>query len=93
MTHREQRISLTYRSIATFIDAQGVITGQGARKVQPGSAERGCQGEAGGGGDGDAPVSQYDQLLSAFGDENRSSKFDWEKSYGDGFDIINFKLV
>ena len=32
------------------------------------------------------------RLLEAFAKENHNIDFDWEKYYGSGFDIINFKI-
>eukprot|EP01041_Mallomonas_annulata_P006185 gene6185-12529_t len=36
---------------------------------------------------------EYLTLLKAFSEENRSAHFDWEKSYGKGFDILDFKGI
>ena len=156
LAHNEQRISLTFRTIATFVDAAGRITGQGARdadtsKVTDPSADHKANHEADtvtetvtesqdekeekrgsacacacGGGDstqekqtsvshnninsgGDntsteekeeeveedanSIVAQSHALLLAFSEENKTCKFDWERRYGPGFDIINFAFV
>ena len=29
------------------------------------------------------------RLLVAFGEENHESRFDWEKAYGEGFDVLS----
>ncbi|KAL6238300.1 hypothetical protein BDW75DRAFT_201944 [Aspergillus navahoensis] len=76
-----QRISLTFRNIGTFLDPAGdTIWGQGAVSK--------CQGEA-------RPVihgnaEETERLVRAFGEENRSTDFDWDAVYGKGFDIVNF---
>lgn len=41
----EQRISLTFRTIATFIDATGRVTGQGARRKQEKEVQGGSIGD------------------------------------------------
>ena len=76
----EQRISLTFRTIATYLDASGKITGQGARKSENIESDQ-------------DEVAQTDALLCGFGAENKSSRFDWEDHYGQGFDIVNFVFV
>ncbi|KZT01997.1 uncharacterized protein LAESUDRAFT_745230 [Laetiporus sulphureus 93-53] len=76
----EERISLTFRHIGTFLSADGaLIWGQGAR----GKTREDAQPVVRGG-----PESE--QLLIAFGEENHSSSFDWESAYGRGFDVLNF---
>lgn len=73
------RISLTFRYIGTFISSDETrIWGQGARN----KAKE------------DAGLVVYDEgevgrLLLAFGLENQRSDFNWDKSYGDGFDILH----
>lgn len=99
----EQRISLTFRTIATFVDAAGNITGQGARRAGSDHSDI-VSSAAGSELEEDStlvatdtfssgPESQSQALLLAFGEENKSSKFDWEKGYGQGFDIVNFSFV
>jgi len=74
------RISLTFRRIGTFLDrGNTVIWGQGAT-----SKTR----------DGACPVingqtPEAVRMLQAFGTENHSSEFDWEKHYGVGFDVLH----
>jgi alkylated DNA repair dioxygenase AlkB len=66
-----QRISLTFRNIATFMDSSGKLFGQGA------------------------PTGEYindaDQMLIAFGIENKSYNYDWDEVYGAGFHSVNFE--
>lgn len=80
-----ERISLTFRSISTFLsvddeDASRIwIWGQGAT----GKTRTEAQLATSGGEDAA-------RLLNAFGEENRMSDFDWEKAYGEGFDVLHF---
>ena len=80
--HGGERISLTFRSIATFRNSKGQLFGQGARRDRAGkgAAERDERGEA-------------ERMLQAFGQENRRSDFDWDEYYGSGFDVLNFKIL
>lgn len=66
-----ERISLTFRNIATFIDTNGKLFGQGAPK-------------------GNA-INDADQMLIAFGIENKSCNYEWEEVYGNGFHSLNFE--
>lgn len=76
----ERRISLTFRTIATFRNRRtGELSGQGARSRKV---------------EGDDEQKQQVDLLVAFSAENKTgSQFDWNEHYGRGFDILNFKLV
>jgi hypothetical protein len=38
-------------------------------------------------------MSETEQLVQAFAEENRSSVFDWDRHYGKGFDVINMSLL
>jgi hypothetical protein len=38
-------------------------------------------------------VKQAEKLIWAFGEENQDPEFDWEKWYGEGFDVLHFKSV
>jgi hypothetical protein len=33
---------------------------------------------------------EAERLLAALGAENHQSEFDWEKAYGEGFDVLHF---
>lgn len=96
--YNEQRISLTFRTIATFVSPTGIIFGQGAKTkvstvnprpvpdiaavVSPEEDER-------------KKAEQSDEcirLLKAFSVENRSAHFDWDLYYGEGFDVMNFHI-
>jgi alkylated DNA repair dioxygenase AlkB len=65
-----QRISLTFRNIATFMDSNGKLFGQGAP-------------------DGEY-INDADQMLIAFGVENKSYNYEWNEVYGKGFHSLNF---
>lgn len=75
-----ERISITFRHIATFMEEdKRKIWGQGARgktKATAGTIPR-----------GDTP--EMEAMIQAFGKENHQSDFDWDAEYGKGFDVIN----
>ncbi|KAJ1450935.1 hypothetical protein M885DRAFT_530973 [Pelagophyceae sp. CCMP2097] len=75
-----ERVSLTFRCVATFRDENGNLFGQGARRKALGGADA-SDADA----DSDAEVAR---LLRAFRRENRSPDFDWDASYGKGFDVV-----
>lgn len=82
----EQRISITFRSIATFITPDGKLYGQGAR----------CKTRAALNQHTTPSTSNADDeaaMLAAFAAENKDADFDWDKHYGQGFDAINFKIL
>ncbi|KAK0923145.1 hypothetical protein LTR57_007175 [Friedmanniomyces endolithicus] len=82
--YKGQRISLTFRHIATFLDAEGkVIWGQGAV-----GKTRKCA----------RPVVSRDKveserLVRAFGPENAASGIEWGAVYGVGSDVLHLGLV
>jgi len=100
--YNEQRISLTFRSIATFISPDGAIFGQGAKnKAVPdilrpvpdltnhAAASRAVHFK-------ETELQQEmesAELLKAFSVENRSALFDWDAYYGKGFDVVNFNII
>jgi nicotinamidase-related amidase/alkylated DNA repair dioxygenase AlkB len=76
-----QRISLTFRNIGTFIDpVANTIWGQGAVSKTLEQARAVTHGD---------PI-ETEQLIGAFGQENRATEFDWDAVYGGGFDVVNF---
>jgi len=76
-----ERISLTFRHIGTFLSAdQTKIWGQGAKGKTQEEARTVVNG-----------TKESADLIWAFGLENRLSNFDWNRSYGAGFDVLNFK--
>lgn len=74
-----ERISLTFRRIGTFLTAdESFIYGQGAKgktREQQRPVVNGTEEAA--------------KLIEAFGAENHDSKFDWDKGYGEGFDVLH----
>lgn len=73
-----ERISLTFRDIATFLNKEGeLIWGQGAVS----KTRNGARAVT----DGDEKASR--ELLYAFGMENQHTTFDWDGFYSQGFDI------
>ncbi len=91
--HDGERISLTFRSIATYRDSRGQLFGQGARRKSPGAR---AQDRAARDGSGDSEMAERreaERMLEAFGLENRQSDFDWDGCYGEGFDVLNFKIL
>lgn len=89
----EQRISLTFRKISTFLTSDGLIIGQGAKKEiidsKMGLKDNEEENEFHEEGQNEETI----ELLKAFSVENRSAKFDWDFYYGKGFNTLNFKLI
>lgn len=76
-----QRISLTFRHIGTFLDSNGTtIWGQGALSKTQDQAGIVIHGNP----------ARAEEMIRAFGQENRSTEFDWDAVYGVGFDVVNF---
>ncbi|KAH7324474.1 hypothetical protein B0I35DRAFT_424269 [Stachybotrys elegans] len=74
------RISLTFRQIGTFLSAdEKIIWGQGATGKTRAEAQPVINGQS----------AEAVRMLQAFGTENHSSTFDWEKHYGKGFDVLH----
>jgi nicotinamidase-related amidase/alkylated DNA repair dioxygenase AlkB/glutathione S-transferase len=74
------RISLTFRHIATFVDAkQAVIWGQGATAKQARDAADVVSGDD----------EEVERLVRAFGRENHDAGFEWEEGYGGGWDVVH----
>lgn len=72
------RISLTFRNIATFIDSDGKISGQGARKDLTSEIDE---------------ATEALNMLKAFSKENCEHNFDWDENYGCGFNSIGFSVI
>jgi nicotinamidase-related amidase/alkylated DNA repair dioxygenase AlkB len=76
------RISLTFRNIGTFLDADSrLIWGQGATSK--------LRAEANDTINDDEDKTQ--EIINAFGLENQSTEFDWDAVYGGGFDVLHFR--
>lgn len=74
------RISLTFRNIGTFLSKeQTLIWGQGATGKVRDDARPVINGQG----------PEAIKMLKAFGTENHASKFDWDASYGKGFDVLH----
>ncbi|RJE21670.1 isochorismatase family [Aspergillus sclerotialis] len=81
MAYGGQRISLTFRHIGTFLDPNGTtIWGQGAISKTQDQAGIVIHGDP----------ARTEEMIRAFGQENRSTEFDWDGVYGAGFDVVNF---
>lgn len=83
LAYSGERISLTFRRISTFLDRdQKLIWGQGATGKTRDTARAILNGQS----------AEAVSMIRAFGAENRSSSFDWEKHYGRGFDVLHMPL-
>ena len=80
-----ERISLTFRHIGTFVDAEKrTIWGQGASSKTKEHAKTLSVGQK--------AEKEGERMIVAFGKENhQGAGFDWDAWYGDGFDVINFE--
>lgn len=75
-----QRISLTFRLISTFLTKDLLhIYGQGATSKTAHSPALITIG----------PSEEAQAMINAFGVENRCSDFDWEETYGAGFNVLH----
>ena len=75
-----ERISLTFRTISTFLTAdEGLIYGQGAKGKTRDEARPVVRGGP-----------EAERLIVAFGAENHQSDFDWDANYGEGSDVLHF---
>ncbi|TFK46401.1 hypothetical protein OE88DRAFT_1667756 [Heliocybe sulcata] len=75
-----ERISLTFRNIGTFLTAdEAYIYGQGGKGKTKDDQRLVVNG-----------TEEAERLIQAFGAENHESNFDWEASYGQGFDVLHF---
>jgi len=80
-----ERISFTFRHIGTFINPiNNTIWGQGATGKEKSGARKLLSGlEA---------EKKGEEMIRAFGQENhRSTDWDWDEWYGQGFDVVNFE--
>jgi len=80
LSHGGARISLTFRQIGTFLDANNtLIWGQGAKGKTRAEANPVVNGQ----------TPNAVKMLQAFGRENHASEFDWNAMYGCGFDVLH----
>lgn len=76
------RISLTFRSIGTFLDNDSrLIWGQGATSKDRTNAKDVINDDE----------EKTEEMIHAFGKENHSTEFDWKAIYGAGFDVLHFR--
>jgi nicotinamidase-related amidase/alkylated DNA repair dioxygenase AlkB len=76
------RISLTFRHIGTFLDAQNrTIWGQGATSQAQHDAQDVINDDE----------EENEKMVRAFSRENHNPDFDWDEWYGDGFDVLHFR--
>ena len=83
---RSPRNSLTFHHIDTFLTTppqSPAGQGQGQTKTTA-HILTGRDGQDTRGGEG------AERLLAEFGAENHESEFDWEMTYGQGFDVLDF---
>lgn len=77
-----ERISLTFRLIDTFLTEDGkMIYGQGATGKTREEAKPIIIG-----------TTEAEKLIQAFSEENQRSDFDWDASYGMGYDVLHFNV-
>lgn len=75
-----ERISITFRRIETFVDLSTQrIWGQGAKQKEKAAAGRILNRDH----------AEMESMIEAFGKENHQPEFDWDKEYGQGFDVID----
>ena len=80
MAYAGSRISLTFRNVGTYLDADGrYIWGQGATCKSIEEKKKTINGDE----------KMAEMMIRAFSQENRSSTFDWDRVYGPGFDILH----
>ncbi|CUS10483.1 unnamed protein product [Tuber aestivum] len=82
LSYNGERISLTFRQIATFLSSdEKTIYGQGATSKSKDEPREVINGEG----------PEAERLLEAFGSENQQSDFDWDTYYGTGSDVLHLK--
>jgi hypothetical protein len=76
-----ERISLTFRTIATYMSPDGCMYGQGAKsKSYPSMKDSNMNTK-------EDSEEERIQLYTAFSAENRLAGFDWDEYYERGFDV------
>ncbi|KAG0633309.1 hypothetical protein HOY80DRAFT_1064349 [Tuber brumale] len=82
LSYSGERISLTFRQIATFLSSdEKTIYGQGATSKSEHEPREVINGEG----------PEAEKLLEAFGSENHQTDFDWDAYYGAGSDVLHLK--
>lgn len=83
LAYNGERISLTFRHIATFLSKdEQKIWGQGARAKSSEDAHPIINGAS----------EATENLIQAFGTENQRNDVDWETCYGSGFDVLHMQV-
>jgi nicotinamidase-related amidase/alkylated DNA repair dioxygenase AlkB len=81
-SHNGIRISLTLRHIGTFLDSkESTIWGQGATTEERRDAADVINGDE----------EEAKRIITAFSRENHDPDFDWDKWYGEGFDVLHLQ--
>jgi hypothetical protein len=80
-----ERISLTFRSISTFVK-NGRLFGQGAKCKTIDELDSESESKYN-------TMDEEYKMLEAFGKENYNSDFDWNLNYGFGFDVIDLRRI
>lgn len=76
------RISLTFRNIGTFLDAENSrIWGQGATSKEQRDVQDVINDDE----------EENEKVVRAFSRENHQAEFDWHSWYGAGFDVLHFR--
>eukprot|EP01064_Diplonema_japonicum_P031492 TRINITY_DN5661_c0_g5_i1.p1 TRINITY_DN5661_c0_g5~~TRINITY_DN5661_c0_g5_i1.p1 ORF type:complete len:835 (+),score=208.17 TRINITY_DN5661_c0_g5_i1:69-2573(+) len=84
------RISLTFRNISTFKLPTGELYGQGAVHKTKGELLAAMPLPA---RTAEETENEVRDMIYAFGAENSSSLFDWDKKYGKGFTCMNINEI
>jgi glutathione S-transferase len=75
-----ERISITFRYIGTFVElSTQKIWGQGAKHKERAAAGRILTKDN----------VEMESMIEAFGKENHQPDFNWDREYGQGFDVID----
>jgi len=80
------RISLTLRTIATFMTSDGKLYGQGSKCKQVSNLTENHAID-------NDNLDEALEMLKAFSKENKDSDFDWNTNYGKGFNVLNLKVL
>ena len=75
---KDERISIVFRNIATFMGEDHTLVGQGEKKENNTFLNM---------------EEEQRYLLKCFGKENNESDFDWDQTYGCGFDVYDFSKI
>ena len=89
--NNDERISITFRRIETFLNNQQRVIGQGSPFK---SIKEADQGQYENYHVQKSDTEAYDELISAFSQENKQHvEFNWEKVYGKGFTHCTASII